>query len=155
MLRYLEFPARRAARIKFPNSQSKSLYVIPIDFSPSLRLTLPAAGSNLLVRQALLLTLFQSTGLNQQTLPFIALSRTTPLEHYRGQGRVLPRPPGECCIPGGKEDEVIEVGTGEAKCAFSLHKGNPSLSAKILSTFITRGIPRGDKHLQVIFIAHQ
>ena len=56
-------------------------------------LSLPAAGSDLTIGQTFLLRFFQTLLFNQQPLPFITLTRLAPLQHYRGQRRILARPP--------------------------------------------------------------
>jgi hypothetical protein len=81
MFSYGKLSPARASRKKLAYTQRKALHIFTIQFRPSFRLTFSPPNSGLAVGQTLLFCLFQGLFFNQQTLPLIAFSSTTPLQN--------------------------------------------------------------------------
>src|SRR5260370_13637382 len=78
-------------------------------------LTRFASRPHLGVRQALHLGLFQRSLLDQTALPLVSLARSAEADHRRPQLARRLGPAGERSVSAAEEDEVIELGAGEAK----------------------------------------
>ena len=102
-------------RIEFPDSFGKPNDVLVIQLGPALSGAgaprLPGRG----VRRALLLCLLEGVLLDQQPLAFVSLARPTPFQDHRREPGVLAGATRQGRVTGGEEDEVVQVGAGEAQ----------------------------------------
>src|SRR5262249_60409644 len=78
----------------------------------------------------------QSRFLNQNALSLVSLSGEAAFEHNSGQSRVLACAPSKRCVARLQEDEVIEVGAGQAEGATFPNKRDPCAASQFLSTFV-------------------
>ncbi len=84
---------------------------------PALLVARLAATARLLVGQALLLGADEGLLLDEDAPPLVAPPATAERLHHRRQAARLLRPPRQRGVAGGQEDEVVQLGTGEAQRA--------------------------------------
>ena len=102
--------SRRASRVEFAHAGRKSIHIFAIEFHPAGCLTLSPSGPDLTVSQAFLFCGIQCGLVEQQALPLVAFSSTTPPQNNGNQLRVFARAPGKRCISSGEVDMMIEIG---------------------------------------------
>lgn len=85
--------------IKATDRFSKASTVLRIETGLTLRGSLAGSGPPFLIGQTLPLGARESSLLDENTLPFVALSGAAKPDHDRSKRRVLARPPGERRFP--------------------------------------------------------
>ena len=123
-------------------------------FRTTIGISQPLPGPDLTVRQTLLFGLCQCLLFHQQTLPFLSLPRPAPFQDKRGQRGVFVRAPCDGRIARGEEDQMIEVGAGEAKGAFVLCQGKPAPPVQRFGTFGALGISSQNEDLKLEILCH-
>ena len=84
----------------------------------------PLAPYNALVSigRALCLGLLQRRFFDQHSLAFVALASPAKANHHGGKCAVLPSTSGQSGVASGQVNQMVEIGTCEAKRSFALHK---------------------------------
>jgi hypothetical protein len=106
--------AGRAAGKQLSHASRKSLDVLSVEVRAPLGLALAVACTCVTIGQALRFGSHQSRFLDQYALSFVSVSCTAPLEDDGRQRRVLACATRQGGIPRREEDEVIQVGAGQA-----------------------------------------
>ena len=154
MLSDSALPIGGAVRKSFTYPLGEMLDILLVDLLAPQFLALSSARTGLAIRQALDLSCRQSRFLNENSLTFISVSCPTPLEHNGGECGVFARAPGERRIPRRQEDEMLEIGTGEAKRSTFFGEHNPGTVAKFLAALAACGFASRDEYLQLLFLLH-
>jgi hypothetical protein len=112
----------RAAWKHLPNRLGHShrenlILFIAIDLGP-LALHTALLG----ISRALCLGLLQCRFFDQHSLAFVALASPAKANHHGGKCAVLPSTSGQSGVASVQVNQMVEIGTGEAKRSFALHK---------------------------------
>ena len=92
--------------------------------------------------------------LDQQALTFIALARSAPLQHDSGERRVTARATRQRNIAGGQEDEMVEVGAGQAESAALAGQRDPCMAVEHARALVAGRFTRGNKDLEILGLGH-
>lgn len=143
----LPLAPRRASRIELshPGGELPDVRIIQLRATPG------SPGAPCLPRfgvcRALLFGSGQSPFLDQQTLPFIAFSGSTPPEDDRGQSGVRAGTPCEGSVAGGEKRQMIKVGTTEARGpSVRTQKRDPRPSAEFAAALVASRFSAGNEH---------
>lgn len=144
-----------AVRKQFADTPCKALDVVVVDCETPLGLALTTARTCIVIGQAVHFGPQQSRLFDQNALSLVPAPSTAPLEDNRGKRGVPARTTGQRGIPGRKEDEVIEVGAGEAQSATFPDEHNPRMAPQALPTLVACGFAAGDEYFQIRLFAHR
>lgn len=109
-----------------------------------------AAVSGLAVIQALRFSFRERIDLDNEALAFVLLPCSAPFQNDGAKGRVLSCPPGQGRVPGGQEDEMIEVGTRQAQRTEVLDKSDPRAATEVLAAIAAYRFTVRNEHLEFL-----
>jgi hypothetical protein len=144
----------RTAWKQLTHALRKTLDVLSVEIRTPLGLALAMTRTRITVGQALCFGPRQSRLLDQDTLSLVMMAGATPLDDDSGQRRVLAGPARQRGVPGGQEDEVIEVSAGQAQGASFPDERDPCVASQLLSTVGASGFTGRDEYFQVLCFRH-
>jgi hypothetical protein len=109
VLRYFCFPSSRACREKLSYPCSELIYIPTVQFVPASGRSLSSQLPDIRVGQALFFRPLQSLSFDEQSLAFISLSSTTPLQHNRRKPGVFAGASGQSRISGREEKKMVQI----------------------------------------------
>ena len=133
--------------IASPHFRGESLQVLLFGSEISLRTPASLRGAGGGVIEARQLRRLQSVFLDQQTLAFVAPTRSAPLQHHRPEGRSLLRAPGQRGIARRQELEVVEIRAGQTQGTLRLDQADPGRPPQLGTALPTRALPARDEDL--------
>jgi len=146
------FTPFRTTREQITNSLSELVDILLIDLLSFLRFALSAPLAHLRIVEAFLLSLIESGLFDQQSLPFVTLPRTAPLQDHGGERRVLPGTHRKRRVAGRQKDKMIEIRAGQAQRPFLSREENPPAPPKIRPTLVACRFTIRDEHLQIVVL---
>jgi hypothetical protein len=93
--------------------------------------------------------LLQCRFFDQHSLAFVALASPAKANHHGGKCAVLPSTSGQSGIASGQVNQMVEIGTCEAKWSFALHKEEIA-PQQLLSAIGALRLPEDVEHNEVL-----
>jgi hypothetical protein len=130
-------------RFRHSHSERQILFVTTHLRSFTLRAAFVSVG------QAFLLGSVQSHFLDQYALSFVAFASPAKANHHGGKSAVPSGPSGKSGVPSGQVNQMIEIGTGEAKLSLALLEKEIT-AHQLLSAIGAFRLPHEVEHDQVL-----